>query len=131
MNANRFFSIPYDNRNDVTMRLLRMQCDGLRAYGRWVALLGMLYDADGILRLEVPGMAGLLTSELEFEDVNQLGEFLEVLAELELIDATAYRERNHVINSGVVREIDYYRAKAEAGKAGMRKRWNNKTDNTA
>lgn len=87
----------------------------------------MLYDADGILRLEVPGMAGLLMSELEFDGVDQLGEFLEVLADLELIDATAYHERNHVINTGVVREIDYYRAKSEAGKAGMKKRWGGKT----
>ena len=49
MDANRFFSIPFDNRNDVKMRRLRKRCGGFAAYGRWVALLGMLYDENGIL----------------------------------------------------------------------------------
>ena len=123
MNANRFFSIPYDNRNDVAIRLLRSQGGGLVAYGRWVALLGMLYDSDGIIRLEVPGMVDLLLNELEFADQDELLEYLDTLAGLQLIDAGSLSERNHVINEGVVKEIDYYRAKSEAGKEGNRKRW--------
>ena len=53
MDANRFFSIPYDNRNDVKMRRLRKRLGGYEGYGRWVALLGMLYDEHGnILKCE-------------------------------------------------------------------------------
>lgn len=126
MNANRYFSVPYDGRNDITVKLLRKREGGLVAYGRWVALLGMLYDADGILQLDRPHVCELLAEELEFSNESDLRGYLETLAELDLIDLTAYRERNHVINAGVVKEIDYYRAKSEAGKAGMKKRWSKK-----
>ena len=126
MNANRYFSVPYDGRNDVTIRLLRKRAGGIVAYGRWVALLGILYDSDGIIRLEVPGMSELLQEELDFSSQDELLAYLEDLADLDLIDLTAYQERNHVINAGVVKEIDYYRAKSEAGKAGMKKRWGDK-----
>lgn len=133
MNANRFFSIPFDNRNDVTIRLLRKRDGGMEAYGRWVALLGMLYDSDGILQLEKPNVAELVAEELDFNSEDELRGYLEILAELELIDATAYETRGHVINSGVVKEINYFRAKSEAGKAGNRKRWkkdDGKSDST-
>ena len=130
MNANRYFSVPYDGRNDVTIRLLRKRAGGIVAYGRWVALLGMLYDSDGIIRLEVPGMSELLQEELDFSSQDELLAYLEDLADLDLIDLTAYKERNHVINAGVVKEIDYYRAKSEAGKAGNKKRWAKKGDST-
>ena len=126
MNANRYFSVPYDGRNDVTIRLLRKREGGLVAYGRWIALLGMLYDSDGILQLEKPNVAELTAEELDFNSEDELRGYLETLAELELIDATAYTDRNHVINPGVVKEIDYYRAKSEAGKAAMKKRWGDK-----
>ena len=128
MNANRYFSVPYDGRNDVTIRILRKREGGLVAYGRWVALLGMLYDSDGILQLEKPNVAELLAEELEFSNESELREYLETLADLGLIDATAYTARNHVINAGVVKEIDYYRAKSEAGKAAMKKRWSKKDE---
>ena len=126
MNANRYFSVPYDGRNDVTIRLLRKREGGLVAYGRWIALLGMLYDSDGILQLEKPNVAELIAEELDFNSEDELRGYLETLAELELIDATAYTDRNHVIIPGVVKEIDYYRAKSEAGKAAMKKRWGDK-----
>ena len=72
MNANRYFSVPYDGRNDVTIRLLRKRAGGIVAYGRWVALLGILYDSDGIIRLEVPGMSELLQEELDFSSQDEL-----------------------------------------------------------
>ena len=128
MNANRYFSVPYDGRNDVTIRLLRKREGGLVAYGRWIALLGMLYDSDGILQLEKPNVAELIAEELDFNSEDELRGYLETLAELELIDVTSYTDRNHVINPGVVKEIDYYRAKSEAGKAAMKKRWSKKDE---
>ena len=133
MNANRYFSVPYDGRNDVTIRLLRKREGGLVAHGRWMALLGMLYDSDGILQLEKPNVAELIAEELDFNSEDELRGYLETLAELELIDATSYTTRSHVINPGVVKEINYRRAKSEAGKTGNRNRWNkddNKSDGT-
>ena len=120
MNANRFFSVPYDNRNDVTIRLLRHSANGLLGYGRWVALLGMLYDSHGCLRLEVPGMVGLLMNELEFTAQDDLLEYLETLADLNIIDATSLHARKNVVSKGVCEQLEYRNAKTEAGKKGGR-----------
>lgn len=120
MNANRFFSVPYDNRNDVTIKLLRHNAGGLYGYGRWVALLGMLYDSHGCLRLELPGMVPLLMCELEFTEQDELLEYLETLADLNLIDATALHARKTVVSKGVCEQLEFRNAKTEAGKKGAR-----------
>lgn len=120
MNANRFFSVPYDNRNDVTIKLLRHNANGLYGYGRWVALLGMLYDSHGCLRLELPGMVPLLMCELEFTEQEELLEYLETLADLNLIDATALHARKTVVSKGVCEQLEFRNSKAEAGKKGAR-----------
>lgn len=124
MNANRFFSVPYDNRNDVTIKLLRHNANGLYGYGRWVALLGMLYDSHGCMRLEVPGMANILVSELEFADNDELLEYLDTLSDLGLIDATAWKARNTIVNKGVCNELEYRRERSEIGKKGGRPKKN-------
>lgn len=120
MNANRFFSVPYDNRNDVTIKLLRHNAGGMAGYGRWVALLGMLYDSHGCLRLEVPGMAHLLVSELEFSDESEMLEYMDTLSDLNLIDATAWSARKTIVNKGVCSELEYRRERSETGKKGGR-----------
>ena len=120
MNANRFFSVPYDNRNDVTIKLLRHNANGLYGYGRWVALLGMLYDSHGCLRLETPGMVPLLMCELEFTEQEVLFDYLETLADLNLIDATALHARKTVVSKGVCEQLEFRNAKTEAGKKGAR-----------
>lgn len=120
MNANRFFSVPYDNRNDVTIKLLRHNANGLYGYGRWVALLGMLYDSHGCLRLETPGMVPLLMCELEFTEQDVLLDYLETLADLNLIDATALHARKTVVSKGVCEQLEFRSNKTEAGKKGGR-----------
>lgn len=120
MNANRFFSVPYDNRNDITIKLLRHNANGLLGYGRWVALLGMLYDAHGCMRLEVPGMAELVVSELDFCNSAEMREYMETLSELGLIDSTAWSARNAIVNKGVCNELEYRRGRSENGKKGGR-----------
>ncbi len=120
MNANRFFSVPYDNRNDVTIKLLRHNANGLYGYGRWVALLGMLYDSHGCLRLELPGMVPLLMCELEFTEQDVLLDYLETLADLNLIDATALHARKTVVSKGVCEQLEFRNNKTEAGKKGGR-----------
>lgn len=123
MDANRFFSIPYDNRNDVKMRRLRKRLGGYEGYGRWVALLGMLYDEHGILDMTKRDMQEIVAEELDLDDVD---EFFIELGKLGLIDEEVYRSLGHVVNHGVCDEIEYRRKKSEAGKKGMAKRWNNK-----
>lgn len=120
MDANRFFSIPFDNRNDVKIRLLRKRCGGFAAYGRWVALLGMLYDENGILDMSDADMREIVAEELELEDVDQ---FFTDLADLGLISRELYESKSHVVNGGVCDEIEYRRRKSEAGRKGNAKRW--------
>ena len=120
MDANRFFSIPFDNRNDVKMRRLRKRCGGYAAYGRWVALLGMLYDENGILDMNDEDMREIVAEELELEDVDQ---FFCDLAEIGLINKELYEQKSHVLNGGVCDEIEYRRKRSEAGKKGNAKRW--------
>lgn len=120
MDANRFFSIPYDNRNDVKMRRLRKRLGGYAGYGRWVALLGMLYDEKGVLDMNDQEMREIVSEELDLDDVD--GFFCE-LSGLGLIDGELYAEMSHVVNHGVCDEIEYRRKKSEAGRKGMAKRW--------
>ena len=119
MDANRFFSVPYDNRNDVKMKRLRKRLDGYAAYGRWVALLGMLYDEGGILDMSCQDMRDIVADELDLEDVD---EFFCVLADIGLIDKELYHSMSHVVNKGVVEQIQYRLKKSEAGKQGGRPR---------
>ena len=120
MDANRFFSVPYDNRNDVKMKRLRKRLDGYAAYGRWVALLGMLYDENGILDMSCQDMRDIVADELDLEDVD---EFFTALADIGLIDKELYHGLSHVVNNGVVEQIEYRVKKSNAGKKGNEKRW--------
>lgn len=113
MDANRFFSVPFDNRNDVKMKRLRKRLGGYAGYGRWVALLGMLYDEKGILDISNDDMREIVADELELDDV---GGFFSVLADIGLIDKELYHSMLHVVNHGVCDELDYRKQKSEAGK---------------
>lgn len=113
MDANRFFSVPYDNRNDVKMKRLRKRLNGYAGYGRWVALLGMLYDEKGILDLSDAEMVEIVSEELDLEDVEG---FFSVLADIGLIDKELYRAMNHVVNRGVLEQLEYRMKKSDAGK---------------
>ena len=121
MDANRFFSVPFDNRNDVKMLRLRRRLGGMAAYGRWVALLGMLYDEGGMLDMNDEDMRWIAANELELDDVDG---FFSCLADLGLIDKDLYEGLNHVVNKGVCKEVEYRKRKSEAGKLGAESRWN-------
>lgn len=120
MDANRFFSVPYDNRNDVKMRRLRKRLNGYAGYGRWVALLGMLYDEKGILDMNDAEMREIVCEELELDDADH---FFTVLADIGLIDKELYHSMNHVVNRGVLEQIEYRVNKSNAAKKGNEKRW--------
>ena len=130
MDANRFFSVPYDNRNDVKIRRLRKRLGGMAAYGRWIALLGMLYDENGLLDLNDVTTREIVLEELELDDAD---EFFTELGKMGLINADIYKATNHVVNNGVCEQLDYRKKKSEAGKKGLEKRWSKtsgKTDST-
>ena len=113
MDANRFFSVPYDNRNDVKIRRMRKRLGGIAAYGRWVALLGMLYDEGGMLDMNDVLLREIVAEELELSDVD---EYFTALAEIGLIEQGLYYSLNHIVNNGVCEQIEYRRKKSEAGK---------------
>ena len=120
MDANRFFSVPFDNRNDVKILRMRRRLGGIAAYGRWVALLGMLYDEGGVLDMSDQDMREIVADELELDDVD---EFFCQLASIGLIEKELYDTLGHVVNDGVCNEIEYRRKKSEAGRKGNAKRW--------
>ena len=121
MDANRFFSVPFDNRNDVKIKRLRKRF-GMAGYGRWIALLGMLFDEDGIIDMSSQDMREVVAEELELEDVD---EFFTALSDIGLIDKELYRSMSHVVNKGVCDELEYRKKKSAAGKKGNAKRWGN------
>ena len=115
MNANRFFSVPFDNRNDMKMLMVRKKLGGYAGYGRWVALLGILYDSDGFLDMSNQSTREIIADELELEDVDG---FFTVLAQIGLIDRVLYETANHAVSHGVADEIEYRKQKSEAGSKG-------------
>ena len=117
MNANRFFSVPFDNRNDMKMLMVRKKLGGYAGYGRWVALLGILYDSDGFLDMSNQSTREIIADELELEDVDG---FFTVLAQIGLIDRVLYETANHVVSHGVADEIEYRKQRKETGKMGGR-----------
>ena len=124
MDANRFFSVPFDNRNDVKMKRLRKRLGGYAGYGRWVALLGMLYDEKGIIDMSCQDMCEIVCDELELDDAD---EFFTNLAEIGLIDKELYHSLNHVVNNGVVEQLEYRVKKSDAGKKSGEVRRNKNT----
>ena len=122
MDANRFFSIPYDATHDFKIRRLKIKGGGIIAYGRWVALLGMLYDEHGLIDLNDNATNLVVQMELELL-TEEMPKFFELLAEVGLIDSELYHSLNHVVNSGVCEELEYRKQKSEAGKKGLENRW--------
>ena len=118
MRADRFFSVPYHNRSDTKMVLLRFRY-GYAGYGRWIALLGMLYDEDGLIDMNDDLMRQMVSSQLDLDDVDG---FLGFLAKIGLIEPSFW-ELGHVVNHGVCDELEYRKQKSDAGKKGMEKRW--------
>lgn len=125
MKSNRFYSIPYDNRNDFDIRRLRSMQGGIVAFGRWHALLGILYDKDGLVDASDDVTLDLLAEELDFRGNKareKVCEFLDDCASIGLVDLTAWTARRHVVCSGVVEVLDFRSKKSSAGGKGGRGR---------
>ena len=121
MRGDKFYSVPYDGRNDPRMRVLREQCGGIVAYARWHVLLELLYQLDGVVDNSSEVFHNLLLDELEMND-EELDFFLEKLAEIDFIDAHFLHTENHVVSRGVCDQLEYKKSRVETGKMGGRPR---------
>ena len=122
MKADRFFSVHYDSRHNPKIALLRDMGGGLIEYARWIVLLALLYDSDGLIDLSSKGKKRYLMRELEISSEEELNEFLSNCAECELISAELL-ELGHVVSRGVSEQIEYYKQKSEAGRKAVNARW--------
>ena len=127
MKSDKFYTVPYDGRNDPRMRVLREQCGGIVAYARWHVLLELLYQLDGVVDNSSEVFHNLLLSELEMND-EELDFFLEKLAEIDFIDAHFLHAENHSVSHGVADQLAYKKTKSEAGKQGGRPSAKSKTE---
>lgn len=119
MNPNRFYSVPYDARNNTKiLRLGVLQKGKMQAFGRWQALLGMLYDEHGLIDVSDDVTLQMVSNELCFSKSEQTIKFLDDCARAKLIEADLWGSMRHIVSRGVADEIEYKRGKAEAGKQG-------------
>ena len=115
MKGNRFYSIPYDARNDPTMRRLRMRLGGIVAFGRWQALLGLLYDEDGTIDLTDETMHRVIEAELELNG-EKLDDFIQELVAVGWLDGVAWESFGKVHSRSVAEQIEYQRTQADKRK---------------
>lgn len=126
MDAQRFFPVAYDSRNHPKVRMMRMLGDGIAEYGRYLALLGILYDLGNRLFVGEPGdergdaAAAYLAAELDLPDAAAAREWLRSAASCGLVDEGALEEFGTVASGGVGRQLDYRASKARAGRSGGR-----------
>lgn len=120
MKAGRFLAHSYDARNNTKLKVLR-KILGFEGYGRFWALVEVLYDSNGVFMVDKPIFKQVLADELEMT-VAELDEFLSVCAECDLIDA-GLLSVGHVASKTVCEQLEYDKAKAESGKKGAETRW--------
>ena len=106
MKGNRFYSIPYDARNDPSMKWMRRKFGGIVAYGRWQALLGILYDQDGTIDLSDDVMQGIVEDELELKG-SALADYIQGLVAVGWIDGLAWESFRKVHSSSVCEQLAF------------------------
>ena len=125
MKADRFFSIHYDMRHNPKIELLRDMGYGIVELARWIVLMSILYDSDGLYDLNQKGKKRYLMRELEIGSEDGLNEFLGMCAECELISG-ALLEKGHVVSHGVSEQIEYFKTRSAVGKKAAQARWKSK-----
>lgn len=119
MNPNRFYSVPFDARNNTKiLRLGVLQKNKMQAFGRWMALLGMLYDEHGVIDMADPATREVVASELCFSKPEQAVKFIEDCVSAGLLDASMWQIGCHVVSNGVADELAYRKDKSDAGRQG-------------
>ena len=122
MKAQRFFSMSYDIRNHPKIAMLKANAGGIAAFGRWVALMGILYDSGGAFPVDSPARRAYLVRELELQDDSALTAFLDVCADCELISRELLGAGS-IASAGICDQLEYFRQKSEAGRKGNEARW--------
>lgn len=123
MKADRFFSVHYDMRHNPKIELLKDMGGGIVELGRWLVLMSILYDVDGLYDISTQAKRRYLMRELELKDEDELKTFLTNCAECDLISSETL-EMGHVVSRGVSEQIDYYKTKSEIGRKAVEARWN-------
>jgi len=121
MRNTKFFTVPYDVRNTVEMRYLRHKCGGIAAFGRWMALLSILYEQNGALDLDNEAMHKVVEAELEL-NAQKLDEFIEAASEIGWVDAQMWHSSRHVISEGVLDQLNYRKTMKKRGEKGNESR---------
>ena len=123
MKADRFFSVHYDIRHNPKIELL---CDlegGIVAFGRWIRLMCILYDVNGLYDISVKAKRRYLIKELELRDDEDLRGFLQSCADCELLSGELL-EMGHIVSPGITDQIEFQRQRSEIGKKAVEARWN-------
>lgn len=122
MKADRFFSVHYDMRHNPKIELLKDMGNGIIELARWVVLMSILYDVDGLYDMNAKGKRRYLMRELEIANDDDLDEFLSICAECDLISGEML-EMGHIVSRGVSEQIEYYKTKSNIGKKAAEGRW--------
>ena len=122
MKADRFFSIHYDMRHNPKIELLKDMGNGIIELARWVVLMSILYDVDGLYDMNAKGKRRYLMRELEIATDDDLDEFLSICAECDLISGEML-DMGHIVSRGVSEQIEYYKTKSNIGKKAAEGRW--------
>jgi len=121
MQANKFYSVPYDGHHWADVRLLAIATgDAIpTAYGRWHILLGAIYQMGGRIILTAAARR-FLSDELDL-DPEALEPYLEACAACGLIEP-AELERGAVVSRGACEELQRRRDAEANGRKGGRPR---------
>lgn len=114
MKDRQYYSVSFVERNTLKIRELRYRCGGLVAYGRWECLKQILGELGGAIRLDDSIHLSMLIKELDFENGNDLTEYLNNLAELDLIDSGSYG-RGTIISREIVETLEHHENSRKGG----------------
>lgn len=119
MDAKRFYSVPYDGYADYGVSVLAERYGLDAAYGKWHILLGLLYDADGIIDIGNAMVRRMVANRLCLEDGEALEAFLELAAFVGYIDQRKLDE-GVIMNEGVCAELEFRRQQRDNAQKGGR-----------
>ena len=99
-----------------------MRGEGIKEYGRYIALLSMLYDSGNRIDATDPMALELMAYELDFETAEDVGPWLSLIAKCGLIDPGALEEFGIITSAGVGEQLGFMARSIAAGKKGGRPR---------
>lgn len=120
MEANRYYSVSYDEHSYPAVKRLQRHCGGIVAYGRWEVLKQLLLDAGGVLNADDTSEFAFIAEELQTDEAG-LAAFCSQAAKLGLLSEEALL-RGLIISQEIADLLAYKKQQAEHGKRGGRPR---------